>query len=162
MRHGCILWQNIVTISTVRGSENLGHHDTEAGQVLVSMFPLTQINLVDGIDTEGFIGLYEHSKFNVISGWKLSDSSSFREAAHSPASGWNTPASLGHHKSMIGRDQMGRLIRKAGLRSMTRGKTVRTTLSSKLDVKFPNLVKRNFTATRPNQLSVADITFDST
>ena len=59
----------------------------------------------------------------------------------------------------IGRDQVGRLMRKAGLRGMTRGKTVRTTLSSKLDVKFPDLVKRNFTATRPNQLWAADITF---
>lgn len=59
----------------------------------------------------------------------------------------------------IGRDQVGRLMRKAGLRGMTRGRAVRTTLSSKLDVKFPDLVKRNFTATRPNQLWVADITF---
>jgi len=59
----------------------------------------------------------------------------------------------------IGRDQVARLMRKAGLRGMTRGKMVRTTVASKLDVKFPDLVKRNFTATRPNQLWVADITF---
>jgi transposase InsO family protein len=36
---------------------------------------------------------------------------------------------------------------------------VRTRVASKLDVKFPDLVKRNFTATLPNQLWVADITF---
>lgn len=59
----------------------------------------------------------------------------------------------------IGRDQVARLMRKAGLRGMTRGKMVRTTVTSKLDVKFPDLVKRNFTATHPNQLWVADITF---
>lgn len=59
----------------------------------------------------------------------------------------------------IGRDQVARLMRKAGLRGITRGKMVRTTVASKLDVKFPDLVKRNFTATRPNQLWVADITF---
>jgi transposase InsO family protein len=59
----------------------------------------------------------------------------------------------------LGRDQVARLMRKAGLRGMTRGKTVRTTVSSKLDMKFPDLVKRNFTATRPKQLWVADITF---
>ncbi len=59
----------------------------------------------------------------------------------------------------IGRDQIGRLMRKAGLRGMTLGKTVCTTVSSKLDVKFHDLAKRNFTATRPNQLWVADITF---
>ena len=51
------------------------------------------------------------------------------------------------------------MMRKAGLRGMTRGKTVRTTVSSKLDMKFPDLVKRNFNPTRPNQLWVADITF---
>jgi putative transposase len=50
-------------------------------------------------------------------------------------------------------------MRKVGLRRMTRGKTVRTTVASKLDMKFPDLVKRNFTTTRPNQLWVADITF---
>lgn len=57
----------------------------------------------------------------------------------------------------IGRDQVARLMRKAGLRGMTRGKTVRTTVPSKLDMKFPDLVKRNFTATRPNQLWVATL-----
>jgi putative transposase len=50
-------------------------------------------------------------------------------------------------------------MRKTGLRGMTRGRIVRTTVASKLGVKFPELVKRNFTATRPNQLWVTDITF---
>lgn len=59
----------------------------------------------------------------------------------------------------IGRDQVARLMRKAGLRGMTRGKIVRTTVASKLDMRFPDLVKRNFTAITPNQLWVADITF---
>ena len=52
----------------------------------------------------------------------------------------------------IGRDQVGRLMRKAGLRCMTRGKKAPTTVASKLDVKFPDLVKRDFTAISPNQL----------
>jgi putative transposase len=50
-------------------------------------------------------------------------------------------------------------MRKTGLQGMSRGRTVCTTVASKLDVKLPDLVKLNFTATRPNQLWVADITF---
>ena len=50
-------------------------------------------------------------------------------------------------------------MHKASLRGMTRGKTVRTTVASKLDMRLPDLVKLNFTVISPNQLWVADITF---
>ena len=50
-------------------------------------------------------------------------------------------------------------MRKAGLRGMTRGKNARTTVTSRGDVRFPDLVQRKFAATAPNLLWVADITF---
>jgi len=59
----------------------------------------------------------------------------------------------------LGQDQVARLMRTAVLRGTTRGKTVRTTVASKLDMKFPDPVKRKFTETRPNQLWLADVTF---
>ncbi len=48
-------------------------------------------------------------------------------------------------------------MRKAGLRGMTRGESVRATVTSPGDVRFPDLVQRKFTATAPNLLWVADI-----
>lgn len=49
----------------------------------------------------------------------------------------------------VGREQVGRLMRKAGLPSMERGKIACTTIPSATDVKFPDLDKRNSTAVRP-------------
>jgi len=60
----------------------------------------------------------------------------------------------------VGRDQVARLMRKAGLRGAIRGrKPITTTPASKAAGHFPDLVKRRFTADAPNQLWVADITF---
>lgn len=46
-------------------------------------------------------------------------------------------------------------LRSARIPAVTRGRTVRKTVVLTLDVKFLDLVKRNFTATRPNQSWVA-------
>jgi len=63
----------------------------------------------------------------------------------------------------VGRDQVARLMRKAGLRGAIRGrKPITTTPASKAAGHFPDLVKRRFTADAPNQLWVADITFVAT
>ena len=48
---------------------------------------------------------------------------------------------------------------KAGLRGMTRERAVRTIVVSTLDVKSPDLIERDFTAIRPNQLWVTYIPF---
>lgn len=62
----------------------------------------------------------------------------------------------------VARCTVERLMRAMGLQGVVRGKTVRTTCP---DASIPNprdLVKRQFTADRPNQLWVADFTFVST
>ena len=64
---------------------------------------------------------------------------------------------------IVGRDQIARLMRKAKLRGITRGRTVVTTTPAAQAVgRFPDLVKRQFTADAPNQLWVADITYVAT
>jgi putative transposase len=62
----------------------------------------------------------------------------------------------------VPRCQVQRLMRTAGLRGVRRGKTVFTTRADPGAVRAPDLVSRDFTATRPNQLWVVDFTYVST
>jgi Transposase and inactivated derivatives len=62
----------------------------------------------------------------------------------------------------IGRDQVARLMRATGLRGASRAKNCFTTHPDPAAVRAPDLVKRDFTATRPNEKWVADFTYCST
>jgi putative transposase len=62
----------------------------------------------------------------------------------------------------VGRDQVARLMRAAGIAGVRRGKRVLTTKTDRGMPRHPDLVKRNFTATAPNQLWVTDLTFVAT
>jgi putative transposase len=68
---------------------------------------------------------------------------------------WKTARRGGHD---VGRDQVARLMRAAGIEGVRRGKRVRTTKPDPGAGRHPDLVKRNFTATAPNQLWVTDLT----
>lgn len=59
----------------------------------------------------------------------------------------------------IGRDQTRRLMRLAGITGVTRAKTVKTTRRKDGAVRHPDLVRRDFTASGPNQLWVTDLTY---
>ncbi len=59
----------------------------------------------------------------------------------------------------IGRDQVARLMRTAGLNGVIRGRKPRTTIPSRTPDDRPDLVERRFVADRPNRLWVADITY---
>ena len=69
---------------------------------------------------------------------------------------WKAARRAGHD---VGRDQVGRLMRAAGIEGVRRGKQVRTTKAGPGAGRHPDLVKRNFTATAPNQLWVTDLTY---
>ena len=62
----------------------------------------------------------------------------------------------------IGRDQVARLMRANGLRGASRAKKRFTTHPDPAAVRAPDLVQRDFTATRPNEKWVADFTYCST
>ncbi len=62
----------------------------------------------------------------------------------------------------VGREQTRRLMRKAGLRGVQRGKPVFTTVTDPADSRPADLVNRQFKASAPNRLWVADITFART
>ena len=69
---------------------------------------------------------------------------------------WKTARRDGYD---VGRDQVARLMRAAGIEGVRRGKRVRTTKADPAAARHPDLVKRNFTAMAPNDLWVTDLTF---
>ena len=62
----------------------------------------------------------------------------------------------------VARCTVERLMRKMGLQGVVRGRKVKTTISDELAERPLDLVQRNFTADRPNQLWVADLTYVAT
>lgn len=59
----------------------------------------------------------------------------------------------------VGRDQTARLMRFLGIEGVKRSRRVKTTTPDPTAVRHPDLVRRDFTATAPNQLWVTDLTF---
>jgi putative transposase len=59
----------------------------------------------------------------------------------------------------VGRDQVARLMRVEGIEGARRTKRVRTTRPAEGTPRHPDLVRRDFTATGPNQLWVTDLTY---
>jgi putative transposase len=72
---------------------------------------------------------------------------------------WKAARRAGHD---VGRDQVTRLMRELGIRGVRRGKRVFTTRRDDRAGRPPDLVRRNFTATAPNQLWVTDLTYVAT
>jgi len=69
---------------------------------------------------------------------------------------WKAAHRAGHE---IGRDQVARLMRSAGIEGARRTKRVRTTRRDVHAARHPDLVGRDFTAAAPNQLWVTDLTY---
>ncbi len=61
----------------------------------------------------------------------------------------------------VGRDQVARLMKREGIRGASRAKKRFTTHADKDALRAADLVHRNFSATRPDQLWVADFTYCS-
>ncbi|AWT55037.1 IS1137, transposase orfB [Mycolicibacterium smegmatis MKD8] len=69
---------------------------------------------------------------------------------------WKAARRAGHD---VGRDQVARLMRAAGIEGTRRGKRVKTTRADPTADRHPDLVKRRFVADRPNRLWVTDLTY---
>jgi len=69
---------------------------------------------------------------------------------------------LNREQFRVARCTTERLMQKLGLQGVKRGKGYKTTIPDDAAARPADLVNRNFTATRPNQLWVADITFVAT
>ena len=68
---------------------------------------------------------------------------------------WKAARRAGHD---VGRDQVARLMRAEDIHGVLRTKRVKTTRPDPTAARHPDLVKRDFTATAPNQLWVTDLT----
>jgi transposase InsO family protein len=69
---------------------------------------------------------------------------------------------LVREKVDVARCTVERLMREMGLRGVVRGRKVKTTIADDLAERPLDLVQRDFTADRPNQLWVADLTYVAT
>jgi len=69
---------------------------------------------------------------------------------------------LNREQIAVARSTVARLMRSLGLKGAVRGRSCQTTISDDAADRPADLVNRQFTATRPNQLWVADITFVAT
>ncbi|MYF29544.1 MAG: IS3 family transposase [Gammaproteobacteria bacterium] len=68
-------------------------------------------------------------------------------------------AELAEAGERVARKRVARLMRAHGLRGVSRRKWTRTTLRDGAETPVPDLVERDFTASRPNALWVADATY---
>jgi putative transposase len=68
-------------------------------------------------------------------------------------------AELADRDIQVGRKRVARLMRDAGLQGVSRRKAFRTTVRAETAQPAPDLVDRQFTATGPDRLWVADITY---
>ena len=69
---------------------------------------------------------------------------------------WKAALRAGHE---IGRDQVARLMHQAGIAGVSRKRRLRTTRPDPTAPRSADLVKRDFTAERPNELWVTDLTY---
>ena len=69
---------------------------------------------------------------------------------------------LNREGHQVARCTVARLMRDLGLQGVVRGRKFKTTIADEAALRPPDLVDRDFTATRPNQLWVADLTYVAT
>jgi putative transposase len=69
---------------------------------------------------------------------------------------------LGREGTPVGRDRVARLMRQLGIRGVVRGAKRPTTIPADLPERPADLVCRQFTASAPNRLWVADLTYVAT
>jgi putative transposase len=72
---------------------------------------------------------------------------------------WKAARRAGHD---VGRDQVARLMGRAGIEGLRRGKKRKTTRPDPAAERHPDLVKRVFRSERPNALWVSDLTYVAT
>jgi putative transposase len=85
--------------------------------------------------------------------------SAIHERSHGTYGAPRVHAELAAAGTQVGRKRVARLMRTAGLVSVSRRKWITTTVRDRNARPAPDLVERNFVAPAPNRLWVADITY---
>ena len=80
-------------------------------------------------------------------------------AVYGPRKVWQQ---LGREGIVVARCMVERLMRQMGLQGAVRGRRFKTTIADDGAARPADLVKREFVATRPNRLWVADLTYVAT
>lgn len=124
-------------------------------------YPVTTLCRVLGVSTSGYYAWRyrppsARSQANAILCRRI-------EAIHQWSDGtYGTPRIYDHLRDegvYVSRKRIARLLRMAGLQGVSRRPRIKTTRRQPDARKAPDLVQRDFTASEPNQLWVADITY---
>jgi putative transposase len=124
-------------------------------------YPIATMCCTLGVSPSG----YHAWKVRPPSKWSIEDAAMTERirAFHSRSRGtYGAPRiylDLFEEGTRVGRKRVARLMRLAGLQGVSRRKGCRTTIRNGDTCPVPDLVERNFTATAPDQLWVADITY---
>jgi putative transposase len=125
------------------------------------MYPIATMCRCLGVCTSGYYGWRRRQP----SSRSRSDAellAKIREAYEASGRRYGAPkiqAELAAQGIRVGRKRIARLMRSAGLRGVTRRKAPRTTIRKQDQRPAPDLVDRDFSASGPNRLWVADITY---
>jgi len=124
-------------------------------------YPVTTLCRVLGVSSSGYYAWCHRSpslraQADAVLGQRI-------EAIHAWSDGtYGTPRIYDHlcdEGIHVSRKRIARLLRLAGLQGVSRRPRVKTTRRQQGESKAPDLVQRDFTASGPNQLWVADITY---
>jgi transposase InsO family protein len=114
-----------------------------------------------GISVSGFYGAMKRapSARSLQDSWLLERIQASHTASRGTYGAPRIHADLKAEGIRVGEKRVARLMRAAGLEGVSPRKWVTTTVRSEGQQGAPDLVKRDFTADRPNKLWVADITY---
>jgi len=126
-----------------------------------ALFPVTQMCEVLGLSTSGYYAWLtrpasDRSKANESLVWRMREIYAFSRQSYGRPRIYQE---LREENLRVNHKRVGRLMRAEGIVGVTRRKKWRTTVRDKEARPAPDLVARNFTASGPDQLWVADITY---
>jgi len=126
-----------------------------------AVFPIATMARVLGVSTAGYYAWSRRppSARATADGALLKRIHTVHATSHGTYGAPRVHAELMATGQQLGRKRVARLMKAAGIVGVSRRRSIVTTRRDENARPAPDLVDRNFTAERPNQLWVADITF---
>lgn len=126
-----------------------------------AMYPIATMCRVLEVSTSGYYAWRKRgeSKRALEDAWLLERIETIHEESRGTYGSPRIHAELRAQGIRVGRKRVARLMREAGIQGVSRRKGTRTTVRGRNGRRAPDLVEREFSATGPDRLWVADITY---